>query len=116
MFVRIGFTRLKTMCIIGTLPHERSQPQPLWISLAISTDLKFVSEEITTTIDYAALAELCQKVAQNHSYLLLETLAHEMMEQLFAQFSIARAKLTLEKPAALDAAQCAFVELERIRP
>jgi D-erythro-7,8-dihydroneopterin triphosphate epimerase len=113
--IHIGFTRLRIRCFIGTLPQEQSAKQEILLSLKIALPaLKAASsDEIGTTIDYTALARLCEEMALAHPHQLLETLAREILEEVFMRFSPTYAWIRIEKPAALLAAQCAYVEFEK---
>ena len=110
--MHVGFTHLLVCCVVGTLPEEQNTPQEIGISLKVAI-APTVSDELASTVDYTALAALCEKIALARAHQLLETLASEILEAIFAHFSVSFAWIRLEKPSALRNAQCAFVEFER---
>ena len=95
----IGFFELQVTCIIGLNDAERINKQLILIDLEIETK---------DFIDYTALADLCKQIAIEGQFLLLETLAEEIMQQLRTKWS-GSLSLTIKKPAAIPGAAYAFV-------
>jgi 7,8-dihydroneopterin aldolase/epimerase/oxygenase len=106
----IGFSQLRVMCTIGTLPHEQLQPQEIRITLKVGLRSTPTQDAISETLDYAAVAQLCEEIAQERSRLLLETLAIDLLDGIFMRFACLYGWVRLEKPSALDRAECASVE------
>lgn len=110
MSMSIGFSQFRVLCTIGTLPHEQVRSQEIRISLKVVLHSLPSSDEISETLDYAAIAQACKEIAQERPRALLETLAVELLDGIFARFSCVSGWIRLEKPFALSQAECAFVE------
>jgi dihydroneopterin aldolase len=112
MAINLGFEQLKVVCLIGTLPHERQQPQEIKITLKmqIAVDPSF-RDEIDATCDYTQLALFCEKIACSAHHALLETLAKRLLEGLYSRFACQKVWIRIEKPSALAEAKSAFVEV-----
>ena len=114
--ISVGFEKLKVVCSIGILPHERACSQEILISLKVCfCPIGLLPDEISSTIDYSHLAELCKQMALSKHRELLETLACEIVEAVIQRFCCAHVWIRLEKPAAIASAECSFVEYEKMR-
>jgi dihydroneopterin aldolase len=84
---------------IGVPDAERAQPQRLTVSMSFSprADFRALQDELTRTIDYAAVCAEAQRFAERHSAKLIETLADELAAHLLATFPIARIRLEIRK-------------------
>lgn len=116
----VGFEELKVHCLIGTLPAEKTVPQEICVSLKITLPKEVIAskeiewrDEISATVDYTLLADICTQTAMKGHHGLLETLATEILDAIFARVSCLYGWIKIEKPGALKAARCAFVEQER---
>jgi 7,8-dihydroneopterin aldolase/epimerase/oxygenase len=110
----IGFENLKINCIIGIFPEERTTQQALFIDLKVQVELSqcIKSQDVKDTVDYARLAQFCIKEAENQ-HGLLEILANEILQKIFAEFDVKWAWIKIKKPQAIKDAQHAYVELEK---
>lgn len=72
--------------IVGVLPHERTQPQPLDIDLDIAFDLATAgaSDNLVDTVDYGALCAAAEQVVASTAFELLEALADRIAVTLLA--------------------------------
>lgn len=102
---------------IGTLPHERERRQLVEIDLGAEIDLTEAarSDDLSATLDYAALHERFVRIVATTSYSLLERLAADLLDAVFADARVARARVTLSKPGILEGATPS-VTLERDSP
>lgn len=102
---------------IGTLPHERERRQLVEIDFGAEIDLTEAgrSDDLSATLDYAALRERFVRVVAARSYALLERLGADLLEAVFADARVVRARVTLSKPGILDGATPS-VTLERDNP
>ena len=77
---------LRLSGIVGVLPHERVQAQPLDVDLDLSLDLSTagVSDDLADTVDYGAACAAAEAVVASSSFALLEALAERMAETLLA--------------------------------
>jgi|HubBroStandDraft_4_1064222.scaffolds.fasta_scaffold00001_300 dihydroneopterin aldolase len=102
---------------IGALLQERERRQLLRIDLTAEIDLSAAqrSDELAETLDYSALRDELVTIVATKSYALLERLAGDLLEAVFADRRIARARITLSKPGILDGATPS-VTLDRPNP
>jgi dihydroneopterin aldolase len=112
----VGFEKLKICCIIGVEPHERNCEQEIYVDLKVKTDLlqAATSDDLNFAIDYTALACLCERVAQNH-YFLLETYAIHVLNEILERFTIEWAWICVRKPSAIVTAACSLVEIKKYK-
>lgn len=106
---------LETVCIIGTLPRERTEPQRLVIGLEVICDLARagVSDAIEDTVDYAALAREAVEIARASHCHLLERLADLLAAHCLKQPGVLAVTVRLEKPDALPGGAVAGVSITR---
>lgn len=66
--------------IVGVLPHERQQAQPLELDLDVGLDLAAAggSDELGDTVDYGALCDAVEHVVTTTRYALLEALGEHV--------------------------------------
>ncbi|MGA8574886.1 MAG: dihydroneopterin aldolase [Candidatus Cybelea sp.] len=102
---------------IGAHSHERERRQLVRIDLTAEIDLSAAqrSDELAETLDYSALRDELVAIVSTKSYALLERLAGDLLEAVFADRHIARARITLSKPDILDGATPS-VTLDRVNP
>lgn len=86
----------------GALKEENVLGQRFNVSLSIATDLKEAgqTDNLATTINYALVYEICKKVIEGETALLIEALAERIAQQILTTFP-ERAKgvrVTLVKP------------------
>jgi len=77
---------LRLAGIVGVLPHEQAQAQPLELDLDISLDLApaGTSDDLTDTVDYGALCDAAELIVTGTSHALLEALAERLADALLA--------------------------------
>ncbi|HHO49982.1 MAG TPA: hypothetical protein ENK18_03710 [Deltaproteobacteria bacterium] len=113
--------QLQTDCIVGILPRERIEPQPLHLDLSLSLDLDPCGEtgELDRGIDYAAVDTQIRFLCIEGRFRLIESLARAVLRLLLAppdpsegRTAIERARVRVTKPTVLRAARPSIV-LER---
>ena len=95
----IRIEELELMARVGVPDQERAQPQRLTVSLVLQPRNQFgeLADDLSRTIDYAAVCEeLCRFVSDRQDK-LIETLAYEMAEHLLRRFDLLRVELELRK-------------------
>lgn len=77
---------LRLAGVVGVLPHEQAQPQPLELDLEIALDLGVAgqSDDLADTVDYGALCAITDQVVTSTSYALLEALAEHVAAALLS--------------------------------
>ena len=112
----IEIRRLKVSCHIGVPEEERALPQQLRVSVKLSVSSPFhaMVDEISRTLDYAALASSIQDLASSRPRRLIETLAADVAS-LVLEFPVVTAvEVTVEKFILPDT-ECVAVHLRRER-
>ncbi|MEX2130616.1 MAG: dihydroneopterin aldolase [Pseudohongiellaceae bacterium] len=101
--------------LIGVHAHERTTPQVLRLSLELAADTRAaaVSDDISQTLDYHAIARRITEYAADTECFLLEALAEQLAMLVMAEFDVSWLRLTLGKPAAIPLAREAGVTIER---
>ena len=113
-----GLKSLKIDCIIGIYDHERQTPQTVIMDIDLDYDFAAAagSDAIGDAVDYAAVARSVTEFVRRRAFQLIETMAEETAAMLLAQLTPVRTvRLEIRKPAAVPAAACSFVRLERTR-
>ena len=103
---RIAITGMVVPCVIGVYPHEKNEPQPLLVDLAVDVAAATLRDELADTMDYAALTEDVKFVLEHGRFHLIETAAAALLGYLLAPLAgvrplVKRATVTLCKPLAL---------------
>ena len=75
---------LRLAGVVGVLPHEQAQAQPLEVDLDLRLDLRGAgrSDDLVDTADYGAVCDVVEKVVTTTSYALLEALAEHLASAL----------------------------------
>ena len=90
----------------GITPEERSQPQPIDVTVRCELDLSRAqqSDALGDTLDYDALHKRVVHAVTRSSYALLERLAADLLAVAFDDPRVLRAEVTLQKPHLLGGA------------
>jgi dihydroneopterin aldolase len=90
----------------GANPGERDLAQPFDVDVSAEIDLHAASrsDELDDTLDYAALHARIVTAIESTSYQLIERLAGDVLDAVFADHRVARAEVTIAKPGLLDGA------------
>lgn len=90
----------------GADAAEREHAQPFDVAILAELDLAeaAASDDLTRTLDYAALHERIVRIVATTSYALLERLAADLLDAVFDDRRVARAEVTIAKPGILDGA------------
>lgn len=101
----------------GADPGERERRRLIEIDVTAEIDLHEAArnDDLSQTMDYAALHQRLVRVVGTTSYALLERLAADLLEAVFVDRRVARAEVTVSKPGILDGATPS-VTLERANP
>ena len=104
------------MARVGVPEEERAQPQRLTVSITLQPPHSFpeLGDDLTRTIDYAAVCEEVRRFVAGRQDKLLETLAHQMAEHLLRRFDPVRIDVELRK-FILPETRCVAVRVTRSR-
>ncbi|MFT6085701.1 MAG: dihydroneopterin aldolase [Glaciecola sp.] len=97
---------LTVHALIGVFDFERHAKQRLVLDVDMVTDLSLAAstDDVQNTIDYGKVAQRLADLAGESSYFLLEALAKEMLDMIFAEFKPQKVTLTVNKPDILKEA------------
>jgi dihydroneopterin aldolase len=95
----IRIEQLEVFACIGVLEDERSQPQRLTISITFwpKRHSPELGDDISQTVNYAAVCAETKKFVQNRSDRLIETLADALANHLLDVFEIRKITIELRK-------------------
>jgi dihydroneopterin aldolase len=120
MSSQIVIERLECEGYCGVTREERERPQKLAVDLNLDfpTDQAADADDLTKTIDYAAVAERVTALVSRQRCQLLEHLAEQIAAMLFADFPVERARIWLRKLHAplSTIAGSVGVRVEKTRP
>jgi dihydroneopterin aldolase len=117
----IGTTGLKQLhidCIVGIYPHERERTQAVILDLELDYDFgpAAASDAIRDAVDYDLVAASVTELVQTKRFQLIETMAEQAAALVLARVPAVHAvRIEIRKPAAVPAADCSFVRVERVR-
>jgi len=113
--VEIALDGLEAPCHIGVTDEERREAQTLLVDvrlaplLATGADVgadeiggpggAFAADDLAETLDYGAVARVAVATAAERPYRLLERLATEIADRLWAGYELAELWVTVRKPA-----------------
>lgn len=108
------------MTVVGVLPHERQQAQPVLVDLALDLDLRDAgrSDSLAATVDYAALSQAVAACARSGRDVLLERLAERIAEVALASERVAAVEVRVSKlrPALPEDLASTAVRIRREAP
>lgn len=113
-----GLKDLRVECIVGIYPHERAATQTVLLDIEVDYDFAVpaASDAIADAVDYDRIAAGVTALLQEGRFQLIETMAERAAALLLRTIPQASAvRLEVRKPAAVPAAACSFVRLERRR-
>jgi dihydroneopterin aldolase len=115
---RITLTGLRVRGFHGVLPVEREQGQDFVVDVVLSLDLRpaAASDDVADTVHYGDLAERLAAVVAGEPVDLIETLATRLADLCLADPRVARAEVTVHKPAAPIQVPFADVSVTVVRP
>lgn len=106
--------RVDVSCLVGILPRERVEPQPLQIDLFLTLDLHRCGEtgDLGASVDYGAVDAQIRFLAVEGRFRLLESLALAIARLVLlpplpgeARAAVERVSVTIRKPTVLRAAE-----------
>ncbi len=106
---------LKIDCIIGILPHERVNLQPLILDITLEHDLKDAAQkhDLSFSIDYALLSKRVEDYVIARKAPLLEELGYELCALIIKEFKPHKVTIRLTKPLAVKASVGAGIEVSQ---
>ena len=101
----IRIEQLKLLASLGVSQTERSQVQPITISLRLWPMRSFdqLEDRVENTVNYANVAAALRKIVASRADHLIETLAENIAQSLLADFPLRRLQIELRKFVVSDA-------------
>ena len=89
--------KLNARC--GVTDSERCQPQPILVDLTFQclNESAFQSDQITDTVDYAAITQSVRNAGKSQTFELLEALTEHLSQTLFQHFPLTHLKIWARK-------------------
>lgn len=112
---KISLKDLQFNCIIGILPHERENEQPIILNVTLWLDFTNAanSGDIRYTINYANLAEELQKFIRLSCFRLTETLVVKTGKYILEHYPQTKAvEVSVRKPQAIPGCNGAEVSVK----
>lgn len=112
---------LKVTTLIGVYDWERTHTQDLQVDIEIHTDLTTAAQtdQLTDTLDYAAIAQGVQALGTSSQFELLESLALAIIQKIFTfeqtPIRIESIKVSIHKLGLVPDTQSVGVRLVRER-
>lgn len=113
-----GISQLRVDCIVGIYPHERTNVQTVLLDIELDYDFAppAASDAIPDAVDYDHVAASVTALLQERRFQLLEAMAEHAAAMLLARDArVQGVRIVIRKPAAVPAAECSFVRVERRR-
>jgi FolB domain-containing protein len=119
MLDHIFIERLEFRGRCGVTPAERAKPQPMAIDLELQCELgpAGFSDNLSHTIDYAAVIARVVQVASTQESSLLEAMADRLLTMLFDEFPLEKVALWIRKlhPPITSVTSSVGVKINRAR-
>jgi dihydroneopterin aldolase len=115
VMTKVFVTGLKVDAQIGVYRHERGRAQPLVVDVELDVPTAG-AERLAETVNYETIATAARRIADEGHIGLVETFAERLARACLADPRVTRARVRVEKPAALaPVAQAAGVEITIVR-
>jgi dihydroneopterin aldolase / 2-amino-4-hydroxy-6-hydroxymethyldihydropteridine diphosphokinase len=116
---RIHIRDLRVLTVIGALPHEQAQPQPIRVDIDLHVDLTEAgrSDDLDDTVHYGLVADEIAHLATDQKFVLLERFADEIAH-VALRFDLVEAvdvTVTKLRPPVATALESTAVTLHRRR-
>ena len=98
----ITLTGLKFTACHGCLDFERFQSQPFIVDTQLYLNLQPAgqSDDLTKTVNYAAVYDTIKSIINGTPQNLIETLAEQVADQLLKDYPLKKITVTIHKPQA----------------
>ncbi len=109
---------LKIEAVIGVYDWERAITQPLLIDIALETDISraAVSDDVSDALSYKEVCDDVSEWCKEIQAKLLEHLAGQISDKIFAKYDCQKITLSIAKPTAIAQADAVGVQITRYAP
>lgn len=112
---RIRLSGIEVMATHGVYPEEKVKPQLFRIDLTCGLRPRPDSDDLVTTVDYAALTGRVVTLVQGESVELIETLAERISQLCLSDPRVVEVEVSVHKPGAALPAPVADVAVTIVR-
>ena len=103
-------------CIIGERPDERTRTQRLHVDIVLTIDDRAAeTDELSDTVDYAALTEKVRAVLVAAKCRMIERAAKVVCDVCLAESKVSAAEVTVTKSGAISHLESASVVYEAVK-
>jgi dihydroneopterin aldolase len=118
---RISLTNMRFEGRHGVLEEERAAVQPFEVDVELHLDLRpsGLSDDLSLTVDYRDVFEICREIVEGPSCRLIETLADRIAARLLSTFGpagMSEVVVRVRKPAVKLPGQLDAAAVEIRRP
>lgn len=110
---RIQIRDLTVLCIVGDLPEERTRKRRVILNIDLLTPVSSLNDDLSKTVDYAAVCEEVRRVVGKSRYQLIESLAECVVQTCLGFSGVKAVRVTLDKPGAIRGCRSVAVTLTR---
>jgi len=109
---------LKVEAVIGVFDWERAITQPLLIDIALEMDISAaaISDDVSDALSYKEVCDDVSKWCKEIQAKLLEHLAGQISDKIFAKYACQKITLSVAKPTAITKADAVGVQITRYAP
>ncbi len=110
-FATLKIIELAIKTYIGVYEWEQEIQQTVLIDLEFKLQLNNITEDLNSTVDYAAITALLVDKISNNKFKLIENLAQYIRDLLQNTYSITPSSIRVHKPNAIRNAKDIFIEI-----
>lgn len=110
---QLNITGLSVSTKIGAYTWEQRINQRLLIDITLSLDLSNCQDNLEKTIDYAALCKKVTDFVESKSFVLIETVAEEVIGLIKENYALEQVIIRVSKPHAVKNANNISISLTR---
>lgn len=106
---------LEARGIIGIEDWERKAPQTIRVDIEMAWDVSAAAadDDIEKTLNYRSVAKAVLAHIENHEHMLVETLAHQLADEIMEAYGVPWIRLRASKPGAVRFSETVGVEVVR---
>ncbi|WP_043568136.1 dihydroneopterin aldolase [Acaricomes phytoseiuli] len=99
---QIALTGIRAIGRHGVFEQERRDGQPFIVDATLFTDIRAAAaaDDLSSTVDYGAVAELIAAMITGEAYDLIETLTERIAAAILEGFPVSAVEVTVHKPEA----------------
>jgi len=112
---KLTLSGIKLALVIGNNDWEKRCRQHVYCDITFQTNAQAIAQQddLRAAIDYDKVLEHIMAFAQSRTWILIETLAEHIAQELLQHFSTPWVQVTLRKPGAVLAAQAVSISIVR---